>query len=31
MVNRYYESRPARGDLDTIAVLLASFTERTTE
>ena len=31
MVNRYYESRPARGDLDTIAVLLASFTGRTTE
>ena len=31
MVNRYYESRPARGDLDTIGVLLASFTGRTTE
>ena len=31
MVNRYYESRPARGDLDTIAVLLAGFTGRTTE
>ncbi len=29
MVNRYYEARPARGDLDTIAVLLASFTGRT--
>ena len=31
MVNRYYESRPARGDLDTIGVLLASFTGRTSE
>ena len=31
MVNRYYEARPARGDLDTIGVLLASFTGRTTE
>jgi D-alanyl-D-alanine carboxypeptidase/D-alanyl-D-alanine-endopeptidase (penicillin-binding protein 4) len=31
MVNRYYESRPARGDLDTIGVLLASFTGRTGE
>jgi len=29
MVNRYYESRPARGDLDTILVLLAGFTGRT--
>ena len=31
MVNRYYESRPARGDLDTIGALLASFTGRTSE
>jgi D-alanyl-D-alanine carboxypeptidase/D-alanyl-D-alanine-endopeptidase (penicillin-binding protein 4) len=31
MVNRYYESRPARSDLDTIGVLLASFTGRTSE
>ena len=31
MVNRYYETRPARGDLDTIGVLLASFTGRTNE
>ena len=31
MLNRYYELRPARGDLDTIAVLLAGFTGRTTE
>jgi D-alanyl-D-alanine carboxypeptidase/D-alanyl-D-alanine-endopeptidase (penicillin-binding protein 4) len=31
MVNRYYEARPARGDLDTIGVLLASFTGRTEE
>jgi len=31
MVNRYYESRPARGDLDTIGVLLASFTGRTSD
>src|ERR1035437_7204248 len=31
MVNRYYEARPARGDLDTIGVLLASFTGRTSE
>jgi D-alanyl-D-alanine carboxypeptidase/D-alanyl-D-alanine-endopeptidase (penicillin-binding protein 4) len=30
MLNRYYELRPARGDLDTIVVLLAGFTERTT-
>lgn len=29
MVNRYYEVRRTRGDLDTIAVLLASFTGRT--
>ena len=29
MLNRYYELRPARGDLDTIVVLLASFTGRT--
>jgi hypothetical protein len=31
MVNRCYESRPARGDLDTIGVLLARFTGRTAE
>jgi D-alanyl-D-alanine carboxypeptidase/D-alanyl-D-alanine-endopeptidase (penicillin-binding protein 4) len=31
MVNRCYEARPARGDLDTIGVLLASFTGRTSE
>jgi D-alanyl-D-alanine carboxypeptidase/D-alanyl-D-alanine-endopeptidase (penicillin-binding protein 4) len=31
MVNRYYESRPARGDLDTIVVLLAGFTGRASE
>jgi D-alanyl-D-alanine carboxypeptidase/D-alanyl-D-alanine-endopeptidase (penicillin-binding protein 4) len=31
MVNRYYEARPVRGDLDTIGVLLASFTGRTSE
>jgi D-alanyl-D-alanine carboxypeptidase/D-alanyl-D-alanine-endopeptidase (penicillin-binding protein 4) len=31
MVNRYYEARPARGDLDTIGVLLAGFTGRTAE
>jgi D-alanyl-D-alanine carboxypeptidase/D-alanyl-D-alanine-endopeptidase (penicillin-binding protein 4) len=31
MVNRYYEVRPARGDLDTIGVLLAGFTGRTSE
>jgi D-alanyl-D-alanine carboxypeptidase/D-alanyl-D-alanine-endopeptidase (penicillin-binding protein 4) len=31
MVNRYYEARPARGDLDTIGALLASFTGRTTD
>jgi hypothetical protein len=30
-VNRCYESRPARGDLDTIGVLLAGFTGRTNE
>ena len=29
MLNRYYELRPARGDLDTIAVALAGFTGRT--
>jgi D-alanyl-D-alanine carboxypeptidase/D-alanyl-D-alanine-endopeptidase (penicillin-binding protein 4) len=29
MLNRYYELRPARGDLDTIAVMLAGFTGRT--
>jgi serine-type D-Ala-D-Ala carboxypeptidase/endopeptidase (penicillin-binding protein 4) len=28
MLNRYYELRPARGDLDTIAVMLAGFTGR---
>jgi hypothetical protein len=31
MVNRYYEARPARGDLDTIGALLAGFTGRTSE
>lgn len=31
MVNRYYEARPARGDLDTIGALLASFTGRSGE
>ena len=31
MVNRYYEARPVRGDLDTVAVLLAGFTGRTGE
>ena len=31
MVNRYYEARPVRGDLDTVVVLLASFTGRTRE
>jgi serine-type D-Ala-D-Ala carboxypeptidase/endopeptidase (penicillin-binding protein 4) len=31
MINRYYEAHPARGDLDTVAVLLASFTGRTNE
>jgi hypothetical protein len=31
MINRYYEARPARGDLDTIGVLLAGFTGRTSE
>jgi D-alanyl-D-alanine carboxypeptidase/D-alanyl-D-alanine-endopeptidase (penicillin-binding protein 4) len=30
MLNRYYELRPARGDLDTIVVMLAGFTGRTT-
>jgi D-alanyl-D-alanine carboxypeptidase/D-alanyl-D-alanine-endopeptidase (penicillin-binding protein 4) len=30
MLNRYHELRPARGDLDTIVVLLAGFTGRTT-
>ena len=29
MLNRYYELRPARGDLDTIVVMLAGFTGRT--
>jgi len=28
MLNRYYELRPARGDLDTIVVMLAGFTGR---
>ncbi len=31
MINRYYEVRPARGDLDTVLVLLASFAGRTSE
>jgi D-alanyl-D-alanine carboxypeptidase/D-alanyl-D-alanine-endopeptidase (penicillin-binding protein 4) len=31
MVNRCYEARRARGDLDTIGVLLAGFTGRTNE
>ena len=31
MVNRYYEVRPVRGDLDTMVVLLAGFTGRTAE
>ena len=31
MLNRYYELRPARGDLDTIVVMLAGFTGRTTD
>ena len=30
MLNRYYELRPARGDLDTIVVMLAGFTGRAT-
>jgi serine-type D-Ala-D-Ala carboxypeptidase/endopeptidase (penicillin-binding protein 4) len=30
MLNRYYELRPARGDLDTIVVMLAGLTGRTT-
>lgn len=29
MLNRYYELRPSRGDLDAIVVLLAGFTGRT--
>ena len=28
MLNRYYEQRPARGDLDTIVVMLAGFNGR---
>ena len=28
MLNRYYELRPARGDLDSIAVMLAGFSGR---
>jgi D-alanyl-D-alanine carboxypeptidase/D-alanyl-D-alanine-endopeptidase (penicillin-binding protein 4) len=31
MINRYYEVRPVRGDLDTVVVLLASFTGRSNE
>jgi D-alanyl-D-alanine carboxypeptidase/D-alanyl-D-alanine-endopeptidase (penicillin-binding protein 4) len=31
MINRYYEVRPVRGDLDTVVVLLAGFTGRTSE
>jgi D-alanyl-D-alanine carboxypeptidase/D-alanyl-D-alanine-endopeptidase (penicillin-binding protein 4) len=31
MINRYYELRPVRGDLDTAVVLLASFTGRSNE
>jgi len=31
MLNRYHELRPARGDLDTIVVMLAGFTGRTTD
>ncbi len=31
MINRLHEARPARGDLDTVAVLLAGFTGRTDE
>ncbi len=31
MINRYYEVRPVRGDLDTVVVLLAGFTGRTGE
>ena len=31
MVNRLYESRPVRGDLDTVAGMLAGFTGRTSE
>jgi D-alanyl-D-alanine carboxypeptidase/D-alanyl-D-alanine-endopeptidase (penicillin-binding protein 4) len=31
MINRYYEARPVRGDLDTVVVLLASFSGRTSE
>jgi serine-type D-Ala-D-Ala carboxypeptidase/endopeptidase (penicillin-binding protein 4) len=29
MLNRYYESRPVKGDTDNVVVLLASFTGRT--
>ena len=29
MINRYYEARPVRGDLDTVVVMLAGFTGRT--
>jgi len=31
MLNRYFEARPVRGDLDTVVVLLAGFTGRTSE
>ena len=31
MINRYYEARPVRGDLDTVVVLLASFKGRSDE
>jgi D-alanyl-D-alanine carboxypeptidase/D-alanyl-D-alanine-endopeptidase (penicillin-binding protein 4) len=31
MINRYYEVRPVRGDLDTVVVLLAGFTGRSNE
>ena len=31
MINRLYEARPVRGDLDTVVVMLAGFTGCTTE
>jgi len=31
MLNRYYEAKPSRGDLDTIVVMLAGFTGRSVE
>ena len=31
MINRLYEARPARGDLDTVVVMLAGLTGRSTE